>query len=42
MRGSGEVDGDVDVEEVIEVGGTKPSPPGEPAELVLVFETEVD
>ena len=43
MRGSGdvEVDVDADVEEVVEVEGTKPSPPvaiGEP--VALVFETE--
>ena len=43
MRGSGdvEVDVDADAEEVVEVDGTKPSPPvaiGEP--VALVFETE--
>ena len=45
MLGSGEVEVDVDVEEVVEVDGIKPSSPAaaeEPAELVLVFEIEVD
>ena len=47
MRGSGdvEVDVDVDAEEVVEVDGTKPSPPaatGEPVALVLVFEIEAE
>jgi hypothetical protein len=43
LRGCGDVEVDVDVEEAVEVDGT-PSPPaaGEPVALVLMFEIKGD
>jgi hypothetical protein len=42
LRGCGDVEVDVDVEEVVEVDGTPLPPAGEPVALVLVFEIEAD